>query len=284
VPAHVGHPTRRCGAMVPPLVLRSASAVTFAVSGASDSDPPEERLRVPGRCRPTPACPRGAAGSRGAARSGRRPRDRFHTFSVGAFVGHRPLFAVVSNFESVYARPSRVPRPSLHASYLRPRRARVVVTGRPSAVLRPERQSLIGLIRSDASSETVMNALAKVNAVASTREVAYISPRCFTSFVRFTGEGGGMVHGLAGGAYMPSFMVPEQMKEAIDALVKEHFPQGAQLRSISSSRAEATESYHRIQLREKPNDPNVHNNFGAYLLDVRKDSVGAEAAYTRATK
>jgi len=211
-----------------------------------------------------------------------RLQDRFHTFSVGAFVGHRPLFGVVSNFESVHARPSRVPRPKLHASYRRPRHVSVVVTGRPSAVLRIERQSLIGLIRAGASSEVVMNALAKISAAASTRETASISPRCFTSFARFTGEGGGMVHGLAGEAYVPSFMVPDQMKGAIDRLLKEQFPQGAQLRSFSSMRAEATDSYHRIQLREKPDDPSVHNNFGAYLANVKKDKAGAEAAYVRA--
>lgn len=66
---------------------------------------------------------------------------RLHTFSVGAFVGHRPLFAMVSNFEAVHARPSRLPRPRLRATYLRPRRERVFVTGRPCRVQEPGRHA-----------------------------------------------------------------------------------------------------------------------------------------------
>lgn len=37
-----------------------------------------------------------------------------------------------------------------------------------------------------------------------------------------------------------------------------------------------------MQLRAKPNDPNVHSNYGAYLRDVAKDDARAEQAYLRA--
>lgn len=207
---------------------------------------------------------------------------RLHTFSVGAFVGHRPLFAIVSNFEAVHARPSRLPRPRLQVSYLRPRRERVFVTGRPATVLKLERQSLIGLLRAKATPEVVMNALARVNAAAHARDEDYISDHCFTSFVRLTGEGGGMVHGLGELPYVPKFMVPVEMEDAVAKLLRDQFPQGAQLRSFSTMRAPSTEADHLVQVREKPNDPNVHNNYGTYLRDVAKDDSRAEQAYLRA--
>ena len=209
-------------------------------------------------------------------------RGRFHTFSVGAFVGHHPLFAVVSNYEAVHALPSRVVRPRLRATFLRPRRERVFVTGRRAAVLELERLSLIGLLRARATPEVVMNALAKVNATAHARDENFISSHCFTSFARHTGEGGGMVHGLGGAPYVPSFMVPVAMEDAIGALLREHFPQGAQMRSFSSMRAPTSEAEHLVQLRAKPNDPNVHSNYGAYLRDAAKDDARAEQAYLRA--
>jgi Tfp pilus assembly protein PilF len=207
---------------------------------------------------------------------------RFHTFSVGAFVGHHPLFAMVSNFEAVHTMPSRVVRPRLRATYLRPRRERVLVTGRPATVSRLERQSLVGLLRASETPEAVMNALARVNAAAHTRDRNAISPHCFTSYVRHTGEGGGMIHGLGSGPYMPGFDVPKEMEDVLEALLREQFPQGAQMRSFSSMRAPASEAEHLVQLRAKPNDPNAHNNYGAYLRDVVKDDSRAEQAYLRA--
>jgi Tfp pilus assembly protein PilF len=209
-------------------------------------------------------------------------KRRFHTFSVGAFVGHRPLFAMVSNFEAVHTKPSRVVRPRLRATYLRPRRERVLVTGRPDAVLRLERQSLIGLLRANETPEAVMNALARVNAAASTRDRNAISPHCYTSYVRHTGEGGGMIHGLGSGPYVPGFMVPKEVEDVLGGLLREHFPQGAQMRSFSSMRSPTSEAEHLVQLRAKPKDPNVHNNYGAYLRDVAKDDARAEQAYLRA--
>lgn len=207
---------------------------------------------------------------------------RLHTFSVGAFVGHRPLFAVVSNFEAVHERPSRLPRPRLRTSYLRPRRERVFVTGRPATVTKLERQSLIGHVRAKATPQVMMNALAEVNASAHGRDADYISEDCFTSYVRLTGEGGGMVHGLDGRPYIPKFMIPSSVEDAIKKLLRDQFPQGAQLRSFSSMRSPGSEADHLVQLREKPNDPSVHNNYGAFLQDTKTDSVGAEAAFTRA--
>jgi Flp pilus assembly protein TadD len=47
-------------------------------------------------------------------------------------------------------------------------------------------------------------------------------------------------------------------------------------------RSEPTEEYHQLQLREKPSDPNIHSNYGAFLKDKRGDDAGAERAYAKA--
>src|SRR5205823_1594933 len=56
----------------------------------------------------------------------------------------------------------------------------------------------------------------------------------------------------------------------------------SRLRSVSTVRAEATDEFHNTQLREKPDDPNVHVSYGAYLSSQKRDNVGAERAYRRA--
>ena len=48
------------------------------------------------------------------------------------------------------------------------------------------------------------------------------------------------------------------------------------------ARSEPSDDYHQTQLREKPNDPDTHSNFGAFLMDHKKDTEGAERAYRRA--
>jgi Tfp pilus assembly protein PilF len=45
---------------------------------------------------------------------------------------------------------------------------------------------------------------------------------------------------------------------------------------------EQTEEFHREQLKSKPNDPNTHNNYGAFLANVRKDFDRAMRAYRTA--
>jgi hypothetical protein len=47
-------------------------------------------------------------------------KHRRHTFSVGAFVGTRPVGVLVSNYESFHSRPSLTPRARLEVSYFRP--------------------------------------------------------------------------------------------------------------------------------------------------------------------
>src|SRR5262249_15910471 len=53
----------------------------------------------------------------------------------------------------------------------------------------------------------------------------------------------------------------------------------ARLVSTSFARSDASDEYHKVQLRERPNDPSVHSNFGAFLKEKKGDIVGAEREY-----
>jgi hypothetical protein len=76
------------------------------------------------------------------------PRNR-HSFSVGAFVGGRAHFALVSNFERINAPPRSVARDRLSVSLLRPAIASTFVSGDVGALSRPERRQLSKLAGTD---------------------------------------------------------------------------------------------------------------------------------------
>jgi Tfp pilus assembly protein PilF len=66
-------------------------------------------------------------------------------------------------------------------------------------------------------------------------------------------------------------------------LLDQHFGPGrSQLRSFSMARADQSDEYHQTQLREKPDDPNTHSNYGAYLQNKKGDLEGAEREYQKA--
>jgi Flp pilus assembly protein TadD len=73
--------------------------------------------------------------------------------------------------------------------------------------------------------------------------------------------------------------MPPGTEDIIARLIADQFGEGrGSLRSISTMRADATDDYHQVQLREKPNDASVHSNYGAFLADTgRADE--AEAQY-----
>jgi len=209
------------------------------------------------------------------------PKNR-HSFSVGAFVGGRPIFALVSNFEAVNAPSLSTARSRLSVTILKPVIATTFVSGVVTAVNRSERRHLSKLAARDPDSQRMYEAMASLNRSASGRS-RLVSPACFTTHVRLTGEGGGTVHGLGTRPFMPEFAFPPQFRDVVRRLFDEQFGPGrAQLRSMSSTRVEATDEFHRLQIHEKPADPNSHSNYGAFLKDKKGDPAGAERAYARA--
>jgi Tfp pilus assembly protein PilF len=191
------------------------------------------------------------------------------------------VVAVVSNFETIHGPASPFATGTLSISLLRPTKPITFVSGQKQAVHRNERRVLASLAQKDPEAVKVYEALFRLN-----KEVAgrtpLVSPACFTGHVRLTGEGGGRPNGMDNRPFNPKFIVPPEMQASVDDLLKKQFPGGARLTGTSFKRAEATEEYHRTQLREKPDDPNTYNNYGVYLKDKKKDEPAAETAYRQA--
>jgi len=208
--------------------------------------------------------------------------DNRHSFSVGAFVGSEPMFALVSNFEQPSGLAARTASAKLSVFKLRPTKPNTFVSGQKQAVSRAARRRLAALAARDPDPQRMHSALAEVN-----RDVALltelVSPACFTAHVRLTGEGGGYVHDIGNRPFLPTFAIPEAARGAITRLLDEQFGPGqARLVGMSTVRADASDEYHETQMREKPKDPSVHSNYGAYLKDKKGDVEGAEREYRRA--
>lgn len=205
------------------------------------------------------------------------PVRRRHTFSIGAFVGSTPVFGIVSNFEEPSGQTASTAQPSLSCSVLRVRRPIVFVCGQHFAVPRSERRRLRAFVERDPDPESVYEALAEVNREVSTRN-SLVSPACWVVHTRLTGDGGGRGFGLDGRPFVPRAL-SDGDDDAIRGLLDDHFGEGqGVLRGFTTVRMEASEEYHQTQLREKPEDPNVHSNYGAFLADAGQQEE-AEAHY-----
>src|SRR5258707_786541 len=215
------------------------------------------------------------------------PRDiRRHTFSIGAFVGIHPKMVLVSNYETTFARPRLQARSEMTTSFVRPTRPRILLAGRPYSVSRAERRYLLHLLQEDVPVEQMFQALWRVNQQAASRD-STISPACFTTYVRQTGEGGGRALGLDERKdYMPTFarrFFGQDLGHVLQRGVDDRGqPKPLRLVQFAVARTEPTDEFHREQLKAKPNSAEVHSNYGAYLYDNKKDVEGAEKAYLRA--
>jgi tetratricopeptide (TPR) repeat protein len=207
---------------------------------------------------------------------------RSHSFSIGAFVGTLPVFALVSNFEQPFGAPLVVPSATLSVYRIQPDKPVTFVAGQKQALSRAERRRLSALAKSDPDLGSMYAALAETNRSAASRSTL-VSPACFTTHVRITGEGGGRTHGLDNRPLLPRMAIPPELEEAVKQLLDSQFGPGrAQLVGLSTVRAEASEDFHQVLLREKPGDPDVHNNYGVFLKDNQGKVEEAETQYLRA--
>jgi tetratricopeptide (TPR) repeat protein len=210
------------------------------------------------------------------------PEHKHHSFSVGAFVGIVPVFALVSNFETLSGPPAAEAKARLAVTRLQPDKPNTFVAGQTHAVSRAQRRQLATLAGRNPEPKPVLDAMAEVN-----RSVAAqnnkVSEACFTTYVRITGEGGGFAHGIGSVPFSPAFGMPSVIQGELKQFLDERFGPGkAQLRQFATGRSEATDEYHETQLREKPRDASTHSNYGAFLKDKKGDSERAEQAYRKA--
>jgi len=156
------------------------------------------------------------------------------------------------------------------------------VAGQKQAVTRAERRRLAALAARDPEAQRMYAALAEVNR-SGAEPSDLVSPACFTTYVRITGESGGLAHGVGDRPFLPTFAIPKGFEKTINQLLNEQFGPGrARLVQMASGRFDSSDEYHEIQLREKPADPNTHSNYGVFLLEKKGDLEGAEREYRKA--
>ncbi|HKY54770.1 MAG TPA: hypothetical protein VJM08_10715, partial [Anaerolineales bacterium] len=210
------------------------------------------------------------------------PPHNKHSFSVGAFVGSEPVFVLVSNFEQPNGLVAPVASSSLSVFKLRPIKSKTFVSGQQKVVTRFDRKRLAALAARDIDPQLMHSALANINRAVAMR-TTLVSPACFTTHLHLTGEGAGYPHDLGERPFMPTFSISTWAREAVTQLLDQQFGPGrARLKGLTTVRAEASEEYHLLQLREKPTDPGTHSNYGVFLKEKKKDLVGAEREYQKA--
>jgi tetratricopeptide (TPR) repeat protein len=205
-----------------------------------------------------------------------------HSFSVGAFVGSDPVFALVSNFEVPSGLALDTPSARLSLYQERPSKPVTFVSGQKTALSRAARRRLAAFAARNPQPANMYSALAQANREAA-RHSRHISPACFTAHVTNTGEGGGRPHGTGDRQLPSAFPTASAIRDRLADFLDSHFGAGRhRVVQFTAARSEPTDDYHQTQLREKPNDPDSHSNFGAFLMDHKKDIEGAERAYRRA--
>ena len=193
--------------------------------------------------------------------------DHMHSFVVAGFVGERSEFALLSNFEDPDGDQRGVVSPRLWLYREQPNEPKVFISGRGSAVTQAVRHRLESLARRGPKYQSMFAALAHANREAAGL-VDSVSPTCFTAYVNNQGHGGGRVQDAG-------------IREAAPA----HDPEPPVLHRVvefTSARGEPNDEYHRAQISARPDDPDVHSNYGAFLAGVKQDSIEAEVAYRRA--
>jgi tetratricopeptide (TPR) repeat protein len=210
------------------------------------------------------------------------PPNNRHSFSIGAFIESEPVFVLMSNFEHPSGLISRNPSRTLTAFRLQPKKLKTFVSAQQWAVARPWRRRLEVLAGQDPPAPRMFSAMTEFNRAVALK-CPLVSPSCFTTYLRLTGEGGGAVQDQNGDASMPLYTFPKWQRDAIAPVLNQHFGAGrARVKQVMLVRENPSDKHFELQLREKPNDPNVHSNYGVWLKEKKNDPEGAERAYRKA--
>jgi tetratricopeptide (TPR) repeat protein len=210
------------------------------------------------------------------------PHNR-HSFVIGAFVGAQPLYALVTNYEDLSGSAAGHAEAALKLLKKEQTSPRTFVSGQRQAIPQETKARLAALASLQKDPQVVMSALAQANQIAAKAYPAKISNGCFATCLRRTGEGWGRAYDIAPVIAHP-IRLPQSLQEAVRAaLTNRYVPGTERLIQMAHVRLDLTsEDFHLTQLRDKPNDPDVHSNYGNFLRDHKKDLEGAEREYRRA--
>jgi Tfp pilus assembly protein PilF len=211
-----------------------------------------------------------------------------HTFVVAAMVGSQSLVTLVSNFEVLskgQVHRAATARSYLTISSIKPKRARLFLTGAWKAVTDKERADLELSLRAGVSDEHIQEQLSRVNTAASGRTDT-VSAGCHVGSLHATGTGASraFLTDEQKGDFIPP-EISELLKVAGLRITPQLDPHGnaTPIRVVGSTvvRAEASPEYFREQFKLRPDSAELWNNYGSYLISRRKFDE-AIAAFERA--
>lgn len=212
-----------------------------------------------------------------AVASLRGAQDRRLTFMIGTFVGSQTFVALVSNFEQfVDGRIQRAETPdgTMTVSGVKPKSAVFFATGDASSIRAAERQELALSLRSGASDEQIHDEMRQLNVAVSTR-TSTVSPGCYTSSLHATGSGSSrpfLTDEQPGDFIPPEFAL--MMKKLGIRLNRKTGPDGKpmpiRVDQSASGRTGSSPEYFREQLKLQPDNAEIWNNYGSFLVSRRR--------------
>lgn len=186
-----------------------------------------------------------------------------HSFVVGGFDGLKPVYCLVTNYEDISGHARNTASPCLEVVRAWPKKPKVFISGAKSAVPYEDRLRLKNVARLSKDPARVVDLMTEVNRRAAQGSNT-ISSACFTMQVGRTGRGAGQPQGIS--VPPPAiFGLPPSLRQAFQQILDEQFPQGAEIRSFSSVYKNPSHEIFRAKLKESPDDPNIHYNYGVFL-------------------
>lgn len=207
------------------------------------------------------------------------------TFVIGGFEGSQSRITLLSNFETI--RDGRVERRALagmrlERSSVRPKSPLVIVTGDGDAVPVGEGDRLRLAMRARVPDSELQAKLADVNMIAH-QHSNLISAGCYVASLHATGVGVGQTFFPDDQErdYLPLSNMAAIMGLQVSSVAPDGAPGAVRLVGSFSAYLGSSPGYFREQLRLRPDDPELWNNYGAYLSH-RAKWPEALAAYKRA--
>jgi Flp pilus assembly protein TadD len=208
--------------------------------------------------------------------------DRRLSFIVAVGMLGRCRLFLVSNFEVPQKPPLGTALDALRLFEIDlSRQPLVLVHGASAAVPKSEKRILKEMFRRNVDPRALGARLAATNRLAASRYAQTISQGCWVTSIFADGTSQSVNHGEVPGMPYGTQHGPE-MHEFVRS--KLSLPPGSEivLRQQATARSEPSDEYHLTHLRNKPEDPSVRSNYGAFLQDHKGDMVSAEREYRKA--
>lgn len=217
-------------------------------------------------------------------------KSRKHTFCVCVFDQHRPFIALVSNWEyldnssknNILLTKKKNQVGNIFITKMNVEEPTVILGGSGAHhVMREECTALLDSVNHDVEHELIVNNLSDICKRVSLKD-KQVSTASFIAHINHIGQGGVRACNLPEDKeYIPPLPLPIEL-QFNPALDKNGKPKKIRIMEYSSIRSPTSKSEYIHRIKYDPLNPELHSNFGNFLLSKYKDVDGAERAYLNA--